>query len=168
MTANLLANLDLHTVSGCRASGQDEAVFSQRKSNGRPFALSAMRLHKPVRKFERPLHKLIRMSVHLIVIVNTLLLRAIQECVNINDIRLQLVLVVPTRRNAVVPPALRLYDEQVKQWHDGYIVDWARVELEDLREPDRADVRGGYYSARGHYIDFHAATVGVPAGKTAH
>ena len=75
-----------------------------------------------------------------------------------NDIRLYLRLEVLARRNAVVPPALRLHDQQVKQRHAGYIVDLWRVGREDRREVD---------GARSQYIDFNAASVGVPAGKTA-
>ena len=95
----------------------------------------------------------------LIFILNALLLCTIQERVNINDIRLYLRLEVLAWRNAVVPPALRLHDEQVKQRHDGYIVDLWRVGREDRREVD---------GARSQYINFNAAAVGVPAGNTAY
>ena len=42
---------------------------------------------------------------------------------------------------------------------DGHIVDLGCVRRKDHREVD---------SARSQYIDFNAAAVGVPAGKTAH
>ena len=42
---------------------------------------------------------------------------------------------------------------------DGHIVDLGCVRRKDRREVD---------SARSQYIDFNAAAVGVPAGKTAH
>ena len=58
----------------------------------------------------------------------------------------------------MVPPALRLH-HQLKQRHDGYIVDIRGVGREDRREVD---------SDRSQCIDFNAAAVGVPAGKTAH
>ena len=120
-----------------------------------------MPLHKLTRQDERPFHKLTRTSERrtLVFILNTHLLRTIQECININDIRLDLRLEVLARRNAVVPPALRLHHEQVKQRHDGYIVDLRCVGREDRREVD---------SARSQYIDFNVAAVGVSAGKTAH
>ena len=72
--------------------------------------------HKPTRQQERPLHKLTRMSERrmLIFILNAFLLRTIQERIDINDIRLYLLLEVLARRCAVVPPALRLHHEQVK------------------------------------------------------
>ena len=129
----------------------------------RPFALPAMPQHKPTRQQEPPLHKLTRMSERrmLVFILNTLLLRTIQERININinDIHLYLRLEVLAWRSTVVPPALRLHDEQVKQRHDGYIVDLWRVGREDRREVD---------GARSKYINFNAAAVGVPAGNTAH
>ena len=120
-----------------------------------------MPLHKLTRQGERPFHKLTRTSERrtLVFILNTHLLRTIQERININDIRLDLRLEVLARRNAVVPPALRLHHEQVKQRHDGYIVDLRCVGREDRREVD---------GARSQYIDFNVAAVGVPAGKTAH
>ena len=91
---------------------------------------------KPTRQQERPLHKLTRMSERrtLIFILNALLLRTIQERININDIRLYFRLEVLARRNVVVPPALHLHHEQVKQRHDGYIVDIRGVGREDRRE----------------------------------
>ena len=73
----------------------------------------------------------------LIFILNTLLCM-IQERININDIRLYLRLEVLAQRSAVVPPALDLHHEQVKQWHDGCIVDLGRVGREDRREVDGA------------------------------
>ena len=108
-----------------------------------------MPLHKPTRQQERPLHKLTRMSERRtpIFILDTLL------------ICLYLCLEVIARRNAVVPPALRLHHEQVKQRHDGYIVDIRGVRCEDCREVD---------GVRRQYIDFDAAAVCMPAGKTAH
>ena len=117
--------------------------------------------HKPTRQQERPLHKLTRMSERRtpVFILDTLLIRTIQERININDIRLYLRLEVIARRNAVVPPALRLHHEQVKQRHDGYIVDIRGVGREDRREVD---------GVRRQYIDFDAAAVCMPAGKTAH
>ena len=57
------------------------------------------------------------------------------------------------RRIAVVPPAVCLHDEQVKQRHDGYIVDMRSVGREDWREVDDAQCQ---------YVDFDAAAVGVP------
>ena len=117
--------------------------------------------HKPTRQHERPLHKLTRMSerLSLISILNTLLLRTIQERIDIKDIRLYLRLEVLAWRNVVVPPALRLHDEKVKQQHDGYIVDLGCVGREDSREVD---------GAQSQYVDFDATVVGVPAWETAH
>ena len=59
----------------------------------------------------------------------------------------------------VVPPDLRLHDEQVKQQHDGYIVDLGCVGREDRREVDEV---------RSQHVDFDATVVGVSAWKTAH
>ena len=59
----------------------------------------------------------------------------------------------------VVPPALRLHHEQVKQRHERYVFDLGRV--------GRGD-RGGVDGARGEYVEFDATAVGVPAGKMAH
>ena len=116
--------------------------------------------HKPTRQHERPLHKLTRMSAHrtLDFILNTLL-RTIQERINIHDIRLYLRLEVLAWRNVVVPPALRLHDEKVKQQHDGYTVDLGYVEREDSREVD---------GIRSQYVDLDATVVSVPAWETAH
>ena len=112
--------------------------------------------HKPTRQHERPLYKLTRMSERrtLIFILNTILLHTIQEHININDVHLYLRLEVLAWRNVVVPPALRLHDEQVKQQHDGYIVDLGCVGREGGREVD---------GVRSQYVDFDATVVGVPA-----
>ena len=95
----------------------------------------------------------------LVFILNTILLRTIQERININDVRLYLRLEVLAWRNVVVPPALRLHDEQVKRQHDGYIVDLGCVGREDRREVD---------GIRSQHVDFDATVVSVPAWETAH
>jgi hypothetical protein len=120
-----------------------------------------MLLHKPTRQQKRPLHKLMRMSADrtFVFILDAFLLRTIQERIDVIDVRIHLRLEVLARRNAVVPPSLRLHDEQLKQRHDGYTFDVGRRGRGDLWEVD---------GARYEYVDFDAAVVGVPARQTAH
>ena len=110
--------------------------------------------HNATCQHERPHHQLTRMSVHhaLVFILNVFLFRTVQERINLNDIRLDL-LPVLAQQNAV---ACVFMTEQVKQWHDGYFVDLGRVEREHRREVD---------SGQGECVDFDEAIVCDPARK---
>ena len=59
----------------------------------------------------------------------------------------------------MVPPALRLHDEEVEERHDGDISDYGRDERLDLGEPEIA--------AWGEDIDLDTTAIRAPSGEAA-
>jgi len=94
----------------------------------------------------------------LVLIRDVFLHGAIEESVYVGHVSPLLCAEVLAGRNAMVPPALRLHDEEVEEWHDGDTADYGRFGRVDL---------GKIEGWRDEDIDLDAAAVGAPSGEAA-